>query len=83
MVPTPLEQSHQVWASSNVNGCCGYKAYLYNNIHILCSSLKEFFPVNINDFMIIGDNMNVGVDGVVNVLAKWQNLGFSVQPQRL
>jgi hypothetical protein len=40
----PLGQGQQARVSMRVNGCCGHKACLYNNVHILCSPSEECPP---------------------------------------
>ena len=66
-----LGQGHQAWVSTNVNGCCGHKACLYNDIHIFVPPSRNVLPANINDFVIIRDSMSQGGAGVANVLGKW------------
>lgn len=49
---------------------CWLMACLYSNVHILCFSFKDIFPVNINIFTIIKDNRILGGRGVASVSAK-------------
>jgi hypothetical protein len=55
---------------SDVDGCCGFKAYIIMYIFSR-SVLRGILPVNINDSMIIRDSMSLGGKGVANVSAKW------------
>ena len=53
------------------HGYHGHKACLYNNVHVYLSPLRNVFPVNVNDSMVIRDSMSLGDIGVANDLAKW------------
>jgi hypothetical protein len=57
----------RMWASMYVDGCCGYKAYLYNNVHIFMLLLPGMSSAKVNDSIIIRDSKNLGV---ANISAK-------------
>jgi hypothetical protein len=49
----PLRWGKQAWASKSVDGCCGQRACLHIMYTFYIPPLRNVFPVDVNDSMII------------------------------
>jgi hypothetical protein len=75
----PLDQGQQSMGLHKVDSCCRHKAYLYNNVHVLCSSfMGNVFSAKISVSILIRNNIIPGSKDVVSVM-----LRPSGQPLRL
>jgi hypothetical protein len=80
----PLGQAQRALSSRSIDGCCGHKICLYNNIHYFYIPPRNVLPIKVNDsVIIIRESKRMGGKGVANVSAKWQIMGPSEQPLRL